>query len=105
MNGQIVRYKPGFKRSIHDADKLWSFVQSLPQSAITELFNPNDIKIGALKRYAESEGMDAEAIEDTFYMKEFTPPKVEGVDQEFAPKWTHDIEPGERKVSPYVRDE
>lgn len=104
LGDDAIRYGDSFvsvsrkrQRRVIDTQALWDFIDSFDESP-RDLFNPNTVRVTALRSRAAQRGIDPATIEATFFDTEWKDDRVLAVKpMDKAPASMQDLNDGERR--------
>ena len=104
LGDDAIRYGDSFvsvsrkrQRRVIDTQALWDFIDSFDESP-RDLFNPNTVRVTALRGRAAQRGIDPATIEATFFDTEWKDDRVLAVKpMQQAPAAMQDLSDGERR--------
>jgi len=95
MGDSIVTVHQPMKRRVIRPAQFWGFVEAtFNKKDISRLFNPNQIRVGELKKLIQERDLDYDVVMDTLFDESRETPTLTVRPSHLAPKWQRNLPEG-----------
>lgn len=96
MGDSVATVVSPMKRRVMRPAQFWDFLHTfLEPEDINRLFNPNQIRVGELKKLIEERGLDYDTVMATLFDESRDLPKLQVRPSHLSPKWQQSLPEGE----------
>lgn len=95
MGGSVATTTQAVKRKVIRPTAFWDFLYSVfgPKD-VTRLFNPNQVRVGELKKLIDEHGLDYDTVMSTLFDESRELPRLQVRPSHLAPKWQQALPEG-----------